>query len=384
MKRDLIKEIIKNKFEFSLIQKEFPVLEKLKEVLQNPIYHGEGNVWIHTNMVCDSLLKQKEWGGLSREDQAVLYLGGLFHDIGKFTCTRLQDGRICSPRHGAAGAKLFRTLFYREYGEAFSLSLPLREKIAGLIRYHGLPLWLLERDNMELALMKASYSTDLKLLYLLARADLEGRICEKKDSLFDRIDYFKEYAGELQLLEGKKEFANPYARYQYFNQRLSWLDTDLYDSTEFEVIMMAGFPLSGKDTYVEEHLKGLEVVCLDHIREEFHISPAKSSKRVVQIGKDRAKEYLRKKESFVWNATNLIKDYRKGLYDLFTSYKARVHVIYLETPYQELLRRNKIRERKVPPEVIDHMIERFDMIEPYEAYQVDYLEMNGGEKLIDE
>lgn len=373
MKQDILEKIIENNFTFSKMEKEFPILAALKEVRQEPSYHGEGNVFTHTNMVCDELLKQKDWKELSTEDQAVLYLGGLFHDIGKITCTKIEDGTIRSKRHGIKGAKLFRSLFYREYGETISLPFTQREKIAGLIQYHGLPLWFMEKENIEYAMLKAGCTTDLRLLYLLSKADVMGRICGGKETLLERVEYFKEYGEELGIFYEKKKFANAFSRYKYFKQELLWPDTVLYDATEFEVVMMAGLPLSGKDTYVERYFDSTPVVCLDDIREEFHISPAKSSKRAVQIGKERAKEYLRKKQTFVWNATNLNRDNRNKLYDLFTSYGAGVHVMYLETPYKELLSRNEIRDRKVPVNVINHMIDGLDMIEPFEAWKVDYV-----------
>lgn len=372
MKQDILKEIKEKNFTFSILEKEFPILAALKEVCQEPSFHGEGNVFIHTNMVCDELPEQKEWIELSAEDQAVLYLGGLFHDIGKITCTKTEDGKISSNRHGIKGAKLFRRLFYREYAERISLPFHLREKIAGLIQYHGLPLWFMEKENIEYAMLKASSTTDLRLLYLLSKADVTGRICDGKEKLLERVEYFKEYGEELGIFYEKKKFANAFSRYKYFKQELLWPDTVLYDTTEFEVVMMAGLPLSGKDTYVEKNFNSMPVVCLDNIREEFHISPSRGSKRAVQIGKERAKEYLRKKQTFVWNATNLNRDNRNKLYDLFTSYGAAVRVIYLETAYKELLLRNEIRDRRVPVNVINHMIDGLDMIEPFEAWQVDY------------
>lgn len=366
-------EIIMQNFNFLNIQSMFPELEVLKGIPQNPLYHEEGNVWIHTSMVCESLLKQKEWNSLSSEDKSVLYLAGLFHDIGKSVCTRVEDGVISSPHHGITGAKIFRSLFYRKYGKVLSLPFSIREKAAGLIRYHGLPLWFMERENMEYSLIKASYAANLRLLYILAKADLEGRICKDKEELFDKILCFKEYGEELHIFNEKKEFANPYTRYKYFNRELNWPDTVLYDPSEFEVIMMAGLPLSGKDTYIEEHFDSMPVVSLDDIREEFHLPPAKGSKKAVQIGRERAKEFLRKKEPFIWNATSLIWDNRKKLYDLFTSYKACVRVIYLESPYSKLLERNEIRDRSVPQNVIDRMLNHMDMVESFEAFKAEYV-----------
>ncbi len=41
---------------------------------------------------------------------------------------------------------------------------------------------------------------------------------------------------------------------------------------------MCGLPLAGKDTYIKENFKEIEVISLDDIREEFNISPRKLRK----------------------------------------------------------------------------------------------------------
>ena len=55
---------------------------------------------------------------------------------------------------------------------------------------------------------------------------------------------------------------------------------------------------------------------------------------------------------------------------LFAGYGARVHILYLEVPYQELLRRNRIRARHIPETVLDDMIRKLEVPAPWEAYQV--------------
>lgn len=82
---------------------------------------------------------------------------------------------------------------------------------------------------------------------------------------------------------------------------------------------------------------------------------------------------LKEKKPFVWNATNLSKDIRKNLCNVFSAYGARVKFVYIEVPYKELLLRNKIRNRTVPEKVINNMISKFDMIEKWEGYEVEYI-----------
>lgn len=110
------------------------------------------------------------------------------------------------------------------------------------------------------------------------------------------------------------------------------------------------------------------MISLDDIRQEYGISPKNNSGKVVQIAIQRARELMRKKASLIWNATSLIADHRKSLCSLFSAYGARVRLIYLEVPYEELLDRNKKRERTIPPDVLERMIDRMEMPAPWETY----------------
>ncbi len=116
----------------------------------------------------------------------------------------------------------------------------------------------------------------------------------------------------------------------------------------------------------------MNVISLDNIREEFNVSPQDDSSKIAMIAKERAKEYLRVKQPFVWNATNIISDTKKKLSDLFSAYGARVKFIYIEAPYKELISRNRTRERSVPVKVLNNMIHKFDMVESFEGYKIKF------------
>lgn len=44
----VIKDILDKNFDFDEIAKDFPIIYELKNIEQNPKYHEEGNVYIHT------------------------------------------------------------------------------------------------------------------------------------------------------------------------------------------------------------------------------------------------------------------------------------------------------------------------------------------------
>lgn len=372
MKIDLFQNIINKKFDFHSIAEDFLVINELKEIPQNPKYHGEGNVYIHTEKVCGELLNLKEWEELDNKQKVILYLAAFFHDIGKLSCTKVEDGEIISPKHAVKGAKAFREIVYKEYTQKYFIDFQTREEISALIKYHGLPLLFMEKDDLEYNLIKAGEALNMKLLYLLSKADLLGRECGGKEELLSKIEYFKEYSIEIGCYYSKKVFRNAYSRFKYFNGKNVWYGDEIFDNTTFEVIIMSGLPLAGKDTYIKEKLSHMKVISLDDLREEFNISPREDSSKVAMIAKERAKEYLRVKEPFVWNATNIIRDTRKKLCDLFSSYGAKVTFIYVEAPYNELIARNKIRNRTVPIKVLNNMIHKLDMLENIEGYEVKY------------
>lgn len=367
--REILKEIRRSGFSFRRLSDSYPQLGMLRHVPQNPEYHGEGDVYRHTEMVCERLLSLPEWTELDKEEQELLFLAAAFHDIGKISCTKQEDGIWVSPKHTIIGEKKFRWMVYRDVAQ-FGLTFSQRELAAGLIRYHGLPVRFWTKERTEFDLLRAAESIPLRLLYLLSKADVQGRVAKGSDHLEDQVELFADYAKELGIWETPHAFANPYTRYAYFHREGLWYQAQLCDESEFDVIMLSGLPLAGKDSWIAQHGAGMPVVSLDDIRDEMGVSPAKNSGRVVQNAKEQARGYLRRKEPFIWNATNIIQETRQRLVSLFAGYGARVHILYLEVPYQELLARNQKRARYIPEPVLEEMIRKLEMPAPWEAYEV--------------
>lgn len=372
MKNDIINFLEASNYQFEEVLKVFPELGGLKGVEQNPEWHGEGDVFIHTQLVCEQILSFAEWGQLDRSQKGLLFLAACFHDIGKKICTKTENDIIISPYHAVKGAKLFRELWYCEYSAQFELTFWMREQVSNLIRYHGLPLLFMEKHQIDYHLIEARESTDFLLLYLLAKADILGRYCTDIETKIMAVEYFKEYTNELGIYKREKAFHNLYTKRQYFKKKDIWHGECRYDDSAFSVYLMSGLPLSGKDTYIQEYLSQWPMVSLDQIRAEMKISPSAGSGLVVNEAKERAKVFLREKQTFVWNATNIIMDTRQKVCTLFEKYGARVTIIYIEVPYEELLRRNEIRKRDIPANVLHHMIKKMEIPKRTEAYEVRY------------
>ncbi len=372
MRMGLLQMTEQTGFSLDRLAEAYPELCALRKVPQNPAYHAEGDVYTHSGMVCERLTAMPEWRQLPEKRRRLLFAAAAFHDIGKPLCTRQEDGVWVSPRHTIVGEKVFRRMTYRGQ-QRFGLTFEERELIAKLIRYHGLPVWFWSKNRPEYELIKAAESLPLSLLYLLAAADVQGRTGEGLAQMREQPELFAETAKEQGIWEQAYPFYNSYSRYAYFHREHLWEGAQLFDDTQFDVILLSGLPLSGKDTWIKKHGAARPVISLDAIREELGISPTDGSARVADLAIRRARVLLRQKQPFIWNATNLIQETRQRLVTLFAGYGARVHILYLEAPYEELLRRNQIRERQIPEKVLEEMIRKLELPAPWEAYEVSYL-----------
>jgi predicted kinase len=116
----------------------------------------------------------------------------------------------------------------------------------------------------------------------------------------------------------------------------------------------------------------LNIISLDDIRRQYGISPTDKSGngRVVQMAKELAREFLRKKQPFAWNATNTSRQMREQLIGLFTTYGAKIKIIYLEVPFKKLMSQNRNREYAVPDSVLLRLIERLEIPTDSEVHEV--------------
>ena len=129
---------------------------------QDARWHAEGDVWTHTKRVLEQLPQLDDRPDLDRHDQVLLIFTALFHDSAK-PMTQVVDaetGRISNPKHAVHGEHVARNELRR-----LECDLVTREAIANLVRYHGRPVFLLERDDPVAELVKMSWLLDNRLLY---------------------------------------------------------------------------------------------------------------------------------------------------------------------------------------------------------------------------
>ena len=177
-------------------------------------------------------------------------------------------------------------------------------------------------------------------------------------------------ARDTGTLNGPYSFKSDFSKRAYFRDMTNYRDDELFDSSALEVIMLRGLPASGKDTYIAKNYPDLPVVSLDDIRKELDILPTQNQGRVLSRATEIMREYLRKKQPFVYNATNIDTQQRAPKISLCEEYGARVKIVFLETAWDELLLRNSKRSAYVPRDVIERMLSRIDPPEVYEAQSV--------------
>ena len=91
----------------------FPELAALIGVSQDPEWHPEGDVWIHTLHVCDMAAKVARRDQLDERETVILMLAALCHDLGKPATTEFRDGRWRASSHPQVGVPITRTFLER-------------------------------------------------------------------------------------------------------------------------------------------------------------------------------------------------------------------------------------------------------------------------------
>jgi len=342
-------------------------IDRMEACEQDITWHGEGNVWNHTKMVLESLVKDKEWQGETEHDSSMTFLAALFHDIGKVYKTKQAiDGHMVAIGHSAKGARITRRILSK-------MQMPIadREKIVQMVLMHMIPSRLISTEAAGIrAAIRSSMGAPCNLLSVLAAADTKGRISQdngNNEKSLENVEFFREFCKENNCFTEPFVFKNDYSRFMYFRKEM-WPDTELYDPLEFEVIMMSGLPGSGKDHYIKNNLSHLPMLSLDSLRNKLKVSPEGNQAKVMIASWEGAKELLRKKQPFVFNATNITRFFRRKWIDLFYKYGARTKIIYLEPSFETILKQNRDRDKTVRESVVYDLLDKMDMPDLTEAH----------------
>ncbi|MZK50518.1 HDIG domain-containing metalloprotein [Clostridium beijerinckii] len=143
----------------------FSMISDLRDVDQNPKFHPEGNVFIHTMMVIDQ-------GAVNRErsrDKRVFMWALLLHDIGKKPTTKLRKGRLTSYNHDSVGAEMAR-----EFLTYFNMEENFIDEVSGLVRWHMQSLFV-TKDMKFQNIGDMLRDVDINEIFLVSLSDRLGR-----------------------------------------------------------------------------------------------------------------------------------------------------------------------------------------------------------------
>ena len=152
----------------------FPEIESLKGVQQEEAWHPEGDVFVHTLLVCDRARELIE--DLDYPRQLTVMLAALCHDFGKPSTTEFVEGRTRSRGHDEAGAGPTRAFLDRL--KLFTLEgYDVRAQTVALVREHLKPgeFYRKREEVTDGAFRRLARRCELELLYRVAKADSLGR-----------------------------------------------------------------------------------------------------------------------------------------------------------------------------------------------------------------
>jgi tRNA nucleotidyltransferase (CCA-adding enzyme) len=176
-----------------VIERLFPELLALVGCPQEPEWHPEGDVWVHTLMVIDETRGRID--DLERPKQIAAMLGAVCHDLGKPATTAFIDGRIRSMEHEQAGVAPTLALLDRLHVHTMG-GYDVRRQVVGIVAYHLAPnaFYKSRTPVGDGAFRRLAQKVDLELLALVAQSDCRGRT-----GVFDcsGIDWFLERARAL-------------------------------------------------------------------------------------------------------------------------------------------------------------------------------------------
>jgi predicted kinase len=352
---------------------EYPFLAEMESCPQDPEWHGEGNVRIHSEMVCHELSEIPAYQELDKDDQEIVMLAAAFHDNGKPLTTVKENGRWVSPRHASAGAKRLR---YWWWANGCPFPLEKREQILNLVRYHAVPVHFFVKGSPESVVIERSYSLRNDLLGLLAEADMRGRKGHP-DSQFEAIAACQLYlvqAEELACLKTPYVFSNDHARFCFSRAEHKDHRYHAFDDREFTITVAAGMPGAGKSTFMAD-LK-MPMVSLDQIRDDLDIDPRDNQGEVIQAAFAKAREFMRTKTPFAWDGTNLSRVQRDGIVQLGQAYGARFHLHWFDADRALCLKRNRKRpnKAKIPEAVLDRLAGKIEFPTYLEVHRLEIRE----------
>ncbi len=168
----------------------FGELEALIGIEQNPKYHLEGDVWVHTMMVLDVAVRYRN----RVKNPLGFMLSAITHDFGKAVCTEIINGVIHSYEHEIKGLPIIEAFMKRLTNEN-----DLIDYVLNLSEHHMKPnILAFDKSSVKATNKLFDKAIDPEALIYISAADGFGKISSWNhvsniDFLTERLAIFKEY-----------------------------------------------------------------------------------------------------------------------------------------------------------------------------------------------
>ena len=185
-----------------VLEKLFPEINALIDVPQDPEWHPEGDVFVHTRLTIDRARELID--ELSYARQVTVMLAALAHDFGKPATTEFIEGRLRSRGHEAAGVPPAGSFLKRINVHTID-GYDVHNQVIALVREHLKPgEFFKKRDEVgEGAFRRLARRCEPDLLYRVAKADSLGRnapwVPREKWYGADAQEWFIQRARELDV-----------------------------------------------------------------------------------------------------------------------------------------------------------------------------------------
>ena len=375
--------------------KAVPSLHLLDSTPQDPVWHNEGSVKVHTQMVLDELYREMEGSApLPPEVQRELILGAVFHDLAKPWTTRRMEiqgvDRVAAPRHEAQG----RSTLAPALVDA-GLPWPSLWHVLGMVGYHQAPKMLVVKNRGFEAYRNLSRKVDTNRVAWLERADMRGRTCPDQAAQLGHIEMFlmgmEDYAPEGWHDQWRAYFLDLLAdrslafQDRVFGEAIRALeDGRIREPSDAgflahqepdappELVVLCGPSGSGKSTFVERYLGDHTPISLDALREDMSGDRSDQSLNgaVRQEAKLQLKAALRPGRKAVWDATCLRKDFRSQVCQTGFDYGALVTLVVFHLDRDAYALRNRNRAHPVPLKVLDSQLDQWEWPDIDEAHRL--------------
>ncbi|MBX7241665.1 MAG: HD domain-containing protein [Bacteroidia bacterium] len=366
----------------------FPLPEQYIELLQrtpqNPRYHAEGNVYIHTLRVLEMFEEYKAMNEVSGEDSEVLYWASILHDIGKPFVTKWKENRWTAKGHEDAGVPHAREILLKQK----EISTKQRMKILNLVRWHHIPLnWMLNQVPLS-QFYAISTSVDLKQVGLFGSFDIKGRDCQKKEEIVKLSERFNaeiipsvdSFSGSYDYLcyqYGGLNLKHKNALWDAFRLKNPDLWSKLIKATHaetvqpvFQCIIPIGIPHEKKLDYLQMlYPNALFMSAKAWAMDGKLPDNAFERQRILTTFQHHLSMYARQSRVVVLTGNHIIEDTRNELVNIVKNLRGKLSYYFFDTLLEDAVVDNLSQPNPIPePEIrLAHKLLRYP--HPWESHE---------------